>query len=117
MAKKLPRIQGGFIVIPKNTLKSPEYIGMKAHTKAVFGAMLTEFIRNSDTNPDNAVKMTHKQMIYTSGTSHSSVVRAIQELKETNFIRTLIPGGLEGNPSTFQLNQRYIGCGGKKTFW
>ena len=116
MAKK-PRIEGGYIVIPKNTIKCNQYRFLGTHAKAVYSAILTEFIRDTRLNPENKVKITHNQMEEISGVSHSSVVRGIRELKEKGFIRVLISGGLEGNPTTFQLNKRYTDSGDIISYW
>jgi len=120
MAKK-GKIDGGFILIPKQTIRCDQYKALKTHTRAVYGAILTEFIRPQQPkyiiNPLNKVKITHNQMEDISGVSHGSVVRAVKELKEKNFMRTLIPGGLEGNPTTFQLNKRFIQCGTIEAYW
>lgn len=113
----MARIDGGFIVIPKKTLKDPVYVGTKQYTKAVYSAILTEFIRDSKKNPMNKVTITHNQMEAISGVPHSSVVKAIRELKEKNFMKTLVPGGLECNPSTFQLNCRYTLSGNREASW
>jgi len=117
MAKRHPKIEGGFILIPRNTIKCNQYKALRPHTKTVYGAILTEFIRDNKINPMNEVTITHNQMEAISAVSHSSVVRAVKELKINNFMRTLIPGGLEGNPSTFQLNKRFIGCGDIAAYW
>jgi len=120
MSKK-GKIDGGFILIPKQTIRCNKYKSLRPHTRAVFEAILTEFIRPTApkyvVNPLNKVKITHNQMEDISGISHGSVVRAVKELKEKNFIRTLIPGGLEGNPTTFQLNKRYLSCGIIDAYW
>ena len=52
-----------------------------------------------------------------SGVGHGSVVRAVKELKEKNFMRVLEAGGLEGNPTTFQLNGRYTHSGNTEATW
>jgi len=72
----MAKIQGEFVIIPKNTLKNPVYIDTKQYTKAVYGAILTEFIRDSKKNPLNKVAITHNQMESISGVPHSSVVKA-----------------------------------------
>jgi len=113
----MAKIDGGFIVVPKRTLKDKTYINTKSYTKAVYSAILTEFIRDSKKNPLNKVTITHNQMESISGVPHSSVVRAVRELKEKKFMRTLEPGGLECNPSTFQLNGRYTLSGKTEASW
>jgi len=116
MAKK-PRIDGGYIIIPKNTIKCNQYKSLSPYAKAVYSAILTEFIRDTQLNPGNKVKITHNQMEDISAVSHGSVVRAVKELKEKKFIRTLILGGLEGNPTTFQLNKRFTDSGSAEAYW
>ncbi len=116
MAKK-SRIDGGYIVIPKNTIKCNQYKSLSKKAKVLYTVILTEFVRDTRINPENKVKITHNQMEGISGVSHSSVVRGIRELKEKGFIRVLISGGLEGNPTTFQLNKRYTDSGDIISYW
>lgn len=112
-----PKIQGGFVVIPDSTIKCNQYKALRATTKVVFTAMLTEFIRHDKINPDNLVKITHRQMETISAVSHSSVVRAVKELKEAGFLRVQEAGGLEGRPTTFQLNRRFLQTGVMEAYW
>ena len=116
MAKQ-PAIDGGYIVIPKNTINSNQYKALKAHTRVVYTAILTKFIRHNKLNPTNSVKITHNQMEAISAVGHSSVVRAIKELKQKDFLRVIVPGGLEGNPNTFQLNGRFTDSGNEGANW
>lgn len=113
----MAKIQGGFVIIPKETLKHKRYIATKQYTKAVYTAILTEFIRDSKKNPLNKVTITHDQIQKISGCPHSSVVKGVRELKDKGFMRTLTAGGLEKNPSTFQLNGRYTHSGSKEVIW
>ena len=117
MAKRYPKIEGGYIIIPRNTIKCHQYKALRSHTRAVYAAVLTEFIRDKKINPMNEVTITHNQMEAISAVSHGSVVRGVKELKDKNFMRTLIPGGLEGNPSTFQLNGRFTESGLPEAYW
>ena len=117
MARKRPAIDGGYILIHRNTIKCRQYQDLRAHTRAVYSAILTEFIRDKKLNPNNEVTITHNQMEAISAVGHSSVVRAVKELKDNDFMRVLIHGGLEGNPSTFQLNGRYTNSGNTEANW
>lgn len=117
MPKKQPKIEGGYIVVPKNTIKCKQYQALSNVTKLVYQAFLVEFIRDSRVNPQNKVKITHNQLELYSGVSHGSVVRSTKALKAAGFIKTLIPGGLEGNPSEYQLNSRYTNSGTIEAYW
>jgi len=117
MARKHPKIEGGYVLIPRNTIKCNQYQELTPHTRAVYSAILTEFIRDNKLNPGNEVTITHNQMEAISAISHSSVVRAVRELKDKEFMRVLIHGGLEGNPSTFQLNGRFTESGLLDAHW
>ena len=118
MNKHKSKIEGGFVVIPKRTIKCEQYNKLKSFSKAVFTAILTEFIRDKSIIPDNFVKITHNQMENISGISHTSVVRAVKELKVKNFMKVYEPGGLEGRPTTFQLNDRYLDVrGSPEAYW
>jgi len=117
MAKKRPAIPGGYVLLPDNTIKCNQYKALRAHTKAVYTAILTEFIRDKKINPNNEVTITHNQMESISAVSHGAVVRAVRELKDKHFLRVLIPGGLEGIPSTFQLNGRFTNSGSIDAHW
>ena len=114
---KQPKIKGGYIIIPKYTIKCNQYKTLRAQTKAVYTAILTEFVRLNKINPDNLVKIPHSQIENISGVGHGSVVRAVRELKDKGFIRTHIAGGLSGDPSTFQLNRRFTDSGNMDAYW
>jgi formylmethanofuran:tetrahydromethanopterin formyltransferase len=114
---KKPKIKGGYVIIPKTTIKCNQYKALRAPTRAVYTAILTEFIRDNKINPDNEVKITHHQMETISGVSHGAVVRAVRELKNTGFVRVVVAGGLEGNPTTWQLNGRYTNSGVFEASW
>lgn len=114
---KHPKIPGGFILIPVDTMECNQYRELGAHSKAVYGAIMTKFIRDKNKNPDNRVKIAHSQIEYISGSGHSSVVRAVKELKQAGFLRVLISGGLEGNPTTFQMNGRFTHSGNLESSW
>jgi len=114
---KHPKIKNGFILIPRDTIICNQYKELKDYSKAVYGAILTEFIRDKARNPDNRAKIAHSQIEYRSGCSHGSTVRGVKELKEKNFLRVLIAGGLEGNPTTFQLNGRFTHSGNTESSW
>lgn len=79
--------------------------------------MLTEFIRDNKMNPDNILQIPHTQIESIAGISHGSVVNAIHDLKENNFIRVIEPGGLEGNCTKFQVNKRFVDSGVQTAYW
>lgn len=112
-----PKIKGGYVVIPDTTIKCNQYKSLRATTRAVYTAMLTEFIRNNTINPENLVKISHTQMQEISGLGHSTVVRSVRQLKDKGFIRVHEQGGLEGRPTTFQLNRRFLQTGTLEAYW
>ncbi len=111
------KINGGFILIPRDTIMCNQYKGLKLPTKAVYTAILTEFIRDKGKNPNNRVKISHTQIEDRSGVGHGSAVRGVKELKEKGFMKVLVPGGLEGNPTVFQLNGRFTHSGNTESSW
>lgn len=117
MPRKHSKIDGGFIVIPKNTMRCTQYKKLSNATKLVYQAFLLEFIRDSKSNPFNRVKVPHSQLERDSGVGHGSVVRGVKALKAANFIKVLEQGGLELNPSTYQLNGRYTDSGAIEARW
>lgn len=117
MSKKQSKIDGGYIVLPKRTMRCSQYQALSNATKLVYQAFLLEFIRDSRLNPLNKVKVPHSQLERDSGVGHSSVVRGVKALKTKGFIRVLEQGGLELNPSTYQLNGRYTDSGAIETRW
>jgi len=97
MSRKRPKIEGGYIIIPKLTIKCQQYHQLTNVTKLVYQAFLVEFKRDTKLNPRNEVKVTHGQLEVYSSVSHSSVVRAVRQLKKKGFIKVLKQGGLELN--------------------
>ena len=109
MAKR-SKIDGGFIVIPKRTLRSKQWKDLKQCGKIVYVAMLTEFIRDKKLNPENKVKITQKQIENITGQCHQTVVNGVKELKEDGFlhIEQDEQGGLERNYTTYTLSGCYL---------
>ncbi len=112
-----PKIKHGYILIPRDTMLCNQYTCLKDYSKSVYGALLTDFIRDKNKNPENRVKMSHNQIESRSGCSHGSTIRGVKELKLFGFLRVLVAGGLEGNPTTFQLNGRYTHSGKAESSW
>ena len=117
MPRKHSKIEGGYIVLPKLTIKCNQYQRLSNTTKLVYQAFLVEFIRDSKVNPLNEVTITHNQLEAYSGVGHSSVVRSVRFLKAGGFIKVLEQGGLELNPSKYQLNGRYTDSGILEARW
>ena len=118
VSKKRSNIDGGYIIIPKATIKCVQYKTLKAYSKAVYGAILTEFIRDNKLNPYNLVKIPHTQIEDISAETHGSVVRGVRELKDSGFIRVHGSGSFGGRTATFQLNGKYILTGvPPKAYW
>lgn len=108
MGRKTKTIDGGFIVLPKRTLRASEWQELTAGTRIVFISLLTEFIRDKKINPNNLVKITHRQLEAISGLGHSTVIRSMKSLKRSPFLEVEEQGGLELNHSTYKLNGRYL---------
>lgn len=108
MSKKKSKIDGGFVVLPKNTLICKQWRDLRPTTKVVFVTLLTEFIRDRKMNPEHKVKMSQGQIEKASGLSHPTVVRGLKELKTTGFISVAQQGGLEWNYSIYYINGRYL---------
>lgn len=117
MGRKKPKIDGGFIVLPRNTIKDDKFRSLNAHSKSVLLAILTKFIRDGKANPDNLVEISHREIMYLSGETHSSTVRAVKELKEKDFMRVKTAGGLGTGRSIFQLNGNYVQSGQEGARW
>jgi predicted transcriptional regulator len=101
-------IDGGFIVIPKRTLKCEEYKTLKASTKVVFQSMLTEFIRDKKKNPKNKVRMSINQIAEISGIGRTTVWRSLATLEAAGFLKTSKQGGLENNTSEYEMDGRFL---------
>lgn len=107
MARK-NRINGGYVIVPKNTLKCKQWQELTAGARVVYLTILTEFIRDKKLNPENTVKITHRQIEERSGLGHATVVRSMKALKEAKFISVEQQGGLERNYSIYKLNGRFL---------
>lgn len=117
MPRKHSKIDGGYIVIPKRTIRCKQYKALSNTTKLVYQAFLMEFIRDSKLNPLNKLKVPHSQLEIDSGVSHGSVIRGVKILKKKGFIRVLKQGGFKLNLSTYQLNGRYTDSGSVEARW
>ncbi len=104
------RIDGGFIIIPNNTILCKQFQELDIYSRMVYIVILTEFTRDKRLNPEHTVKITHRQIEEKTGISHSQVVRAMKSLKEEEFIFVEKQGGLYGkqNYSIYKLNARYL---------
>ena len=108
MSRKRNKIDGGYVIIPKNTLKCNQWKKLNISTKIAYVTILTEFIRDKKLNPEHLVKITHAQIEAKSGISHSSVIRSMRELKEDGFLEVVVQGGLERRNSVYKLSTRYL---------
>lgn len=107
---KKSKIDGGFVIIPKRTLRSTQWRDLKQCGKTVFVAMLTEFKRDKKTNPDNEVQITQTQIRAITGLSKQPVTDGIKALKSGGFIEVdpEDQGGLERNYTTYKLKSRFL---------
>ena len=107
---KHKKIDGGYVVLPKNTLRCNAWKDLDHCGKIVYWAILTEFIRNKKTNPDNKVKITQSQIRAITGQSRQTVVNGIKVLKRNDFlhVKQNDRGGLERNYTTYTLNGRFL---------
>ena len=108
--KRNKKINGGFVLIPKSTIRCNQWKELSVYSRCVYIVIMTGFIRDRDMNPEREVKMTHKQIEDISGISHSQVVRSMKELKEKKFLSVKIPGGICGkqNYSVYTMEERYL---------
>lgn len=107
---KHPKIEGGYVVLPKNTLRCNKWRELEHCGKIVYWAMLTEFTRDKKINPDNKVKITQSQIRAMTGQSRQTVVDGIKALKRNGFlhVKPNEQGGLERNYTTYTLNGRFL---------
>jgi hypothetical protein len=117
MSNKLPKIDGGFVVIPKHTLKCEKYLNLSNATRLVFNAFLVDFIRDNNINPNNEIEISYSRLAYYAGVNVRSVSRAVKTLSTEGFIRVTKQGGLELNMNKYQLNKRYTACGSINAYW
>ena len=110
MAKSKSKIDGGFVVLPKRTLKCNEWRELTHGGKVVYLAILTEFVRDKRLNPELKVDITQKQIRQRTGQSRQTVVDGIKSLKKQGFIDVdpLEQGGLEQNYTTYTLTGKFL---------
>lgn len=106
--KKGSKIDGGFIILPKRTIKCKQWKNLTVYDRAAFIAMLTEFIRDKTINPDLKVNITQGQISEIAGISIAEVKRCIQRLKAHGFIEIVTQGGLARRYSTYKLSGRFL---------
>jgi len=110
-------INGGFVVLPDDTIRSNQWKSLTASTRCVYIAMLTEFIRDKNTNPMNELTIDHDDIEEISGIAHSTVVRAMRELKDKNFLKIKQKGSFRRHKSTYTINGRYTHSGCEDVRW
>ena len=76
----------GVIMLPVDTYTHAFYTALSSAAKSVYHAMMTKFKRHSKKkngakNPNNEVEITEKQIEEITGLSHTTVVKAIFELR------------------------------------
>ncbi len=76
----------GVLMMPVDTYTHEQYIALSSGAKAVYQAMLTEFRRDSKKkngfkNPNNEVTISEKYIENLTKLSHTTVVKAIFELR------------------------------------
>ena len=88
---------GGVVIIPKNTLRCDIYKGLKPASKLVFIAMMTEWWRSRDDNPNHEVKIAQAHIGDLTGLSITTIWRSVKELKAQKFVEVKPEhqGGLE----------------------
>ena len=68
----------GFVVIPDDTIVSTEYKSLSLATRAVYVAMLTDFIRGKG-NPYNEITISHSRLEETSKVFNYRRLHSIKE--------------------------------------
>ena len=109
--KKKDRVKtGGVVVIPKDTLRCDIYRALPPAAKLVFIAMMTEWWRSKDKNPNNEVTISQITIKGLTGLSVTTIWRGINALKNNKFleVKPEHQGGLERNTTTYTLNGRYL---------
>lgn len=107
-SKKNTKINGGFIIQPKRTIRSKQWKALTVYDREVYRALLTEFIRDKTLNPDNEVCITQIQIMELTGISEAEVKRCIKRLKDSGFIQFKQKGGLARRYSVYILSGRYL---------
>jgi hypothetical protein len=110
MKKKSKVKSGGVLVIPKNTLYCDAWKDLPPNARLVFIALMTEWWRDKDTNPDNEVTISQLKIGELTGLSTTTIWRGTKALKKAGFleIKPEHQGGLERNTNTYTLNGRYL---------
>lgn len=110
-------IQNGFVVIPDDTIRSNQFKELTPGSRCVYIAMLTDFIRDKEDNPNNELTISHDKIEELSGLSHCTIVRAMKELKDKQFIKVKQHGGFRRHISTYVVNGRYTHSGCQEARW
>jgi hypothetical protein len=101
---------GGIVIIPKDTLKCAKYKQLPPSSKLVFIALMTEWWRSKEENPNNEVRISQQTIKDLTGLSVTTIWRGMNSLKSSGFVEVKPEhqGGLERNMNTYTLKGRYL---------
>ena len=110
-------ISNGFFVLPDDTIRSNQWKSLTPTARCIYIAIMTEYVRDKEGNPNNELTISHDTVEELSGFSHATVVRGMKELKEKNFIKVKQRGSFRRHISTYIVNGRYTQSGSQEARW
>lgn len=97
-----------FVGIPTKTLKSKQWKGLQPTTRCLYTTMLIRYYRGR-------VTWTYDELAKTGGLSKRTVRRAMQELKQKEWVSVWEPGGRWKRDTTYTIDPAFANGKAPKT--
>jgi hypothetical protein len=112
MSKKIrgQRIEGAFVALLKDTLKTPAWRAMSHGARSLYTALKCRY--NSDWHNNGKLYVSQRQAAQETGSGYNEVARWFRELQYYGFIVMVKPGGLgwDGSGKAPHWRLTELGC-------
>jgi len=103
-----------FVGVPCTTLRSKEWKGLQPTTRCLYITMLIKY-RRKGTMSTGKVTWTYDELAKAGGLSRRTVRRAMQELKQKDWVTIWEPGGRWKRDTTYGMNPLFANGGTPET--